>query len=142
MERCGFLEVLLHTILKGVRSVGGLVTAVIISCFASNLFLGDQYLSIVMPGRMFKDAFDEKGLHPKMLSRSLEDCGTLTSVLIPWNTCGAYNAGVLGVATLAYAPFAFMNYLNPIVAIVMTYLGISVFWQEGKDPKARKAEEA
>lgn len=139
MERCGFLEVLLHTILKGVRSVGGLVSAVIVSCFVSNLFLGDQYLSIVMPGRMFKGAFDEKGLHPKMLSRSLEDCGTLTSVLIPWNTCGAYNAGVLGVPTLAYAPFAFMNYLNPIVAITMSYLGIAVSWQEGKDPKANKA---
>ncbi|MBL3592731.1 MAG: Na+/H+ antiporter NhaC [Synergistaceae bacterium] len=141
MERCGFLEVLLHTILKGVRSVGGLVTAVIVSCFASNLFLGDQYLSIVMPGRMFKDAFDEKGLHPKMLSRSLEDAGTLTSVLIPWNTCGAYNAGVLGVPTLAYAPFAFMNYLNPIVAITMSYLGIAVFWQDGKNPKGAKVEE-
>jgi NhaC family Na+:H+ antiporter len=141
MERCGFLEVLLHTILKGVRSVGGLVTAVIVSCFASNLFLGDQYLAIVMPGRMFKGAFDEKGLHPKMLSRSLEDAGTLTSVLIPWNTCGAYNAGVLGVPTLAYAPFAFMNYLNPIVAIVMSYLGIAVFWQDGKNPKEAKVEE-
>lgn len=141
MERCGFLEVLLHTILKGVRSVGGLVSAVIVSCFASNLFLGDQYLAIVMPGRMFKGAFDEKGLHPKMLSRSLEDAGTLTSVLIPWNTCGAYNAGVLGVPTLAYAPFAFMNYLNPIVAIVMSYLGIAVFWQDGKNPKEAKVEE-
>jgi NhaC family Na+:H+ antiporter len=90
---------------------------------------------------MFKGAFDEKGLHPKMLSRSLEDAGTLTSVLIPWNTCGAYNAGVLGVPTLAYAPFAFMNYLNPIVAIVMSYLGIAIFWQDGKNPKEAKVEE-
>ena len=137
MERCGFLEVLLNTILRGVRSVGGLVTAVIVSCFASNLFLGDQYLAIVMPGRMFKTAFDGKGLDPRMLSRSLEDAGTLTSVLIPWNTCGAYNAGVLGVSTLAYAPFAFLNYLNPIVAIVMSYMGIAVTWQEGKNPKAK-----
>jgi NhaC family Na+:H+ antiporter len=135
MERCGFLEVLLQTILKGVKSVGGMVTSVLASCFICNLFLGDQYLSIVMPGRMFKTAFDEKGLHAKMLSRTLEDAGTLTSVLIPWNTCGAYNASVLGVPTLEYLPYAFMNYLNPIVAIVMTYLNIGVFWQEGKEPK-------
>ncbi|EFC90888.1 MULTISPECIES: Na+/H+ antiporter NhaC [Dethiosulfovibrio] len=135
MERCGFLEVLLQTILKGVKSVGGMVTSVLASCFICNLFLGDQYLSIVMPGRMFKNAFEEKGLHAKMLSRTLEDAGTLTSVLIPWNTCGAYNASVLGVPTLEYLPYAFMNYLNPIVAIVMTYLNIGVFWQEGKEPK-------
>lgn len=135
MERCGFLEVLLKTILHGVSSVGGLVTSVLVSCFVSNLFLGDQYLSIVMPGRMFKSAFDEKGLDPKMLSRTLEDAGTLTSVLIPWNTCGAYNASVLGVPTLEYLPFAFMNYLNPVVSMIMAYSGIGVFWQEGRDPK-------
>jgi NhaC family Na+:H+ antiporter len=136
MERCGFLEVLLHTILKSVKSVGGLVASVVVSCFVSNLFLGDQYLSIVMPGRMFKSAFDEKGLDARMLSRSLEDSGTLTSVLIPWNTCGAYNSSVLGVPTLAYLPYAFLNYINPIVAIVMSYMNLAVTWQEGKDPKA------
>lgn len=135
MERCGFLEVLLHTILKGVRSVGGLCASVVVSCFVCNLFLGDQYLAIVMPGRMFKPAFDEKGLDPRMLSRSLEDAGTLTSVLIPWNTCGAFQSQVLGVPTLEYIPYAFLNYLNPLVAIIITYLGIGVFWQEGKNPK-------
>jgi NhaC family Na+:H+ antiporter len=136
MERCGFLEVLLHAILKSVKSVGGLVTSVIISCFISNLFLGDQYLSIVMPGRMFKTAFEEKGLHPRMLSRSLEDAGTLVSVLIPWNTCGAYNSGVLGVPTLEYAPYAFLNYINPLVAIAMTYMGIGVFWKKEEEKAA------
>ncbi|HOO62652.1 MAG TPA: Na+/H+ antiporter NhaC [Synergistaceae bacterium] len=140
LERCGFLEVLLHTILKGVRSVGGLCASVIVSCFVCNLFLGDQYLAIVMPGRMFKPAFDEKGLDPRMLSRSLEDSGTLTSVLIPWNTCGAFQSQVLGVPTLEYLPYAFMNYLNPLVAIIITYLGIGVFWQEGKNPKEAAKE--
>ncbi|SMG15753.1 Na+/H+ antiporter NhaC [Dethiosulfovibrio salsuginis] len=135
MERCGFLEVLLKTILQGVKSVGGMVTSVLVSCFVSNLFLGDQYLSIVMPGRMFKSAFDEKGLDPKVLSRTLEDAGTLTSVLIPWNTCGAYNASVLGVPTLEYIPYAFMNYLNPFVAIFMAYTGLGIFWKEGYGPK-------
>jgi NhaC family Na+:H+ antiporter len=132
MERCGFLEVMLRTILKGVRSVGGLVASVIASCFICNVFLGDQYLSIVMPGRMFRLGFEEKGLHPRMLSRSLEDAGTLTSVLIPWNTCGAYNSGVLGVPTIEYVPYAFLNYLNPLMAILLTYLGIGTAWK-GKD---------
>lgn len=132
MEVCGFLRVMLEAIMKPIKSVGGMVTATILSCFICDVFLGDQYLSIAMPGRMFKLAYDDKGLHPRMLSRTLEDSGTLLSVLIPWNTCGAYHATVLGVPTLAYAPYAFLNYLNPLVAIVMTYMGIGIFWR-GKD---------
>ncbi|MDO5115557.1 MAG: Na+/H+ antiporter NhaC [Synergistaceae bacterium] len=132
MNVCGYLKVILEAIMKPVRSIGGLVMAVIASCLVCDIFLGDQYLSIAMPGTMFKDTFDAKGLHPRMLSRSLEDCGTLVSVLIPWNTCGAYHAGIFDIPTLAYAPYAFLNYLNPIVAIVMTYLGIGIFWK-GKD---------
>ncbi|MCX7829030.1 MAG: Na+/H+ antiporter NhaC [Thermanaerothrix sp.] len=132
MERCGFLEVILDHVLKVVSSVGGLVASVITASFISNLFLGDQYLSIAMPGRIFKNAFDWKGLHPRMLSRSLEDSGTLTSVLIPWNTCGAYNSGVLGVKTVEYAPYAILNWLNPIMAITITYLGIGIAWR-GKE---------
>ena len=139
MERCGFLEVVLETILKFVKSVGGLVASVIASCFLCNLFLGDQYLSIVMPGRIFKNAFEWKGLHARMLSRSLEDSGTLTSVLIPWNTCGAYNSGVLGVKTVEYAPYAILNWLNPLLAIAITYLGIGISWKgkEGEPVIAR-----
>ncbi len=132
MEVCGFLNVMLEAIMKPIKSVGGMVTATLASCFICDLFLGDQYLSIAMPGRMFKSAFDEKGLHPRMLSRTLEDAGTLVSVLIPWNTCGAYHAGVLGVSTLEYVPYAFLNYLNPILASVMTFMGIGIFWR-GKD---------
>ncbi len=132
LERCGFLEVLLHAALKPVKSVTGLVFATFVACFGTNLFLGDQYLSIVMPGRMFKPAYDERGLHGRMLSRSLEDFGTITSVLIPWNTCGAYNSTVLGVPTVEYLPYAFLNYLNPIVSVGMTALGIGISWK-GKD---------
>ncbi|MEG1824052.1 MAG: Na+/H+ antiporter NhaC [Cloacibacillus sp.] len=132
MNICGFLKVILEAIMKPIRSIGGLVTAVIFSCFVCDLFLGDQYLSIAMPGTMFKNVFERTGLHPRMLSRSLEDCGTLVSVLIPWNTCGAYHAGVFGVSTFAYAPYCFLNYLNPLVAIAMTYMGLGVFWR-GKD---------
>lgn len=129
MESCGFLKVMLNAIMKPVKSVAGLVVAVIASCLICDIFLGDQYLSIAMPGTMFKSEFDRVGLHPRMLSRSLEDCGTLVSVLIPWNTCGAYHTGVLGVPTLQYLPFAFFNYLNPILAILMTYFGIGIFWR-------------
>lgn len=133
MERCGILEVLLQALLRHVKSVTGLVTSVIISCIVSNIFLGDQYVAIVLPGRMFKPAFDEKGLHPRMLSRSLEDSGTLTSVLVPWNTCGAYHTSVLGVPTIQYLPYAFLNYLNPIVAIALTAMGKSIFWRKDTD---------
>ncbi len=133
MEKAGFLEVLLENVLKGIKGVGGLVSAVIASCFVSNLFLGDQYLSIVMPGRMFAPVFRKRGLHPRLLSRSLEDSGTLTSVLVPWNTCGAYNSSVLGVPTLQYMPYAFLNYLNPLVAIAMAFMGIGIFYRKEGD---------
>ena len=137
METCGYLEVILERLMQSVRRVGGLITSVIASCVFANLFLGDQYLAIVIPGRMFKSGFETfelggRKLAPRMLSRSLEDAGTLTSVLVPWNTCGAYNSGVLGVATLEYLPYAFLNWLNPLVAIAMTYMGIGVFWKERK----------
>ena len=94
MAMGGFLEVtgILHTLLaamtKGVKRVGGLVSATVIASFAANLLTGSQYLSIIIPGRMFKSKYEESGLAPRMLSRSLEDSGTLTSVLIPWNVCG------------------------------------------------------
>ena len=139
MEACGFLETIVGAITRRVKSVGGMMGAVIGSCFVSNLFLGDQYLSLVIPGRMFKVSFEEKGLAPRMLSRALEDSGTLTSALIPWNTCGAFMYSVLGVPTLAYAPYAFLNYLNPIVSIIMSYMKIGIYWrkEDGTDVVSR-----
>jgi NhaC family Na+:H+ antiporter len=83
-------------------------------------------MSIVLPGRMFKMEYERRGLAPENLSRTLEDSGTLSSPLIPWNTCGAYMSGTLGVATLAYLPFAFFNLINPVIAIILGYTGISV----------------
>ncbi len=141
METCGFLEVLLTRLMQSVKSVFGLVGSVIVSCVFTNMFLGGQYLSLVMPGRMFKPAFekfeqDGKKLDQRLLSRTLEDSGTLTSVLVPWNTCGAYNSGVLGVPTLSYLPYAFLNYLNPLMALLMTRLGIGIHWAETKEKVA------
>ena len=141
METCGFLEVLLARLMQSVRSIFGLVASVIVSCIFTNLFLGDQYLALVMPGRMFRTAFADfeqngRGVDPRLLSRTLEDSGTLTSVLVPWNTCGAYNASVLGVPTLSYLPYAFLNYLNPLVALAMTKMGIGIPWVD-KTPGGR-----
>jgi NhaC family Na+:H+ antiporter len=141
MESCGFLEVLLARLLKFVKGATGLVGSVLASCVFANIFLADQYLSIVITGRMFKPSFDSiefegRKLDPAILSRSLEDSGTLTSVLIPWNTCGAYNSGVLGVSTVGYLPYAFLNYLNPIVALVMTRLGIGLKWVSPSESKS------
>jgi NhaC family Na+:H+ antiporter len=93
------------------------------------MFAADQYIAIVLPGRMFKKAFDDKGLHPRMLSRVLEDTGTITSALVPWNTCGTYQSKTLNVGTLEYLPYAFFNYLNPIIAIILTYMGIGIAWR-------------
>ncbi len=143
MDTCGFLKVMLEAIMKPIKSVGGMITATIMSCLVCDIFLGDQYLSIAMPGTMFRSAYEEKGLHPRMLSRSLEDSGTLLSVLIPWNTCGAYHTTVLGVPTLEYAPYAFLNYLNPIVAILLTYMGIGIAWKgKSGEPVISKARPA
>jgi NhaC family Na+:H+ antiporter len=140
LDRCGFLETFLGVIMKRVRSVGGYILAVTVSCVLTNMFAADQYVSLVLPGRMFKSAFDEKGLHPRMLSRALEDAGTITSVLIPWNTCGTYQSTTLGVPTFQYIPFAFFNYINPILAVIMTYMGIGIAWKgkNGEPVIARK----
>jgi NhaC family Na+:H+ antiporter len=140
MEACGFLETIVGAVTKRVKSVGGLMASVVGTCFLANLFLGDQYLSLVIPGRMFKVSFEEAGLAPRLLSRACEDSGTMTSSLVPWNTCGAYMSGVLGVATLAYAPFAFMNWMSPIGSIIMSYMKIGIYWRkkDGTDVVARE----
>ena len=135
MEVCGFLDVILDALMRHVKSVTGMIGSVLASAFLANVFLSEQYLSIIVPGRMFKRAFDErtwpngKKLAPVMLSRSLEDSGTMTSVLVPWNTCGVYVSSVLGVATLDYLPYCFTNWLNPFVALAMTALGLGIVWK-------------
>lgn len=126
MEKSGLLEVITQKLLSFVRSTGSLVMTTIFSCIFTNIVMPDQYLAIVLPGRMFKDEFGKRKLHPKNLSRCLEDAGTLTSPLIPWNTCGAYMFATLGVAPLAYAPFAFLNLINPLISIIYGFTGITM----------------
>jgi NhaC family Na+:H+ antiporter len=126
MERAGFVQVLLEALMKRVRSVGGLITATIVSCVGVNGLLCEQYLAIVLPGRMYLDSYPKFGLQPRMLSRTIEDGGTVTSCLFPWNSGGAFMAATLGVATFAYAPYAFLNLLVPIIAIAYAWTGIFI----------------
>jgi len=126
MEKTGMLEVLARAFLKRVRRTGSLVATTIFSSIGMNAIASDQYMAIVIPGRMYKNAFDARGLHPKNLSRCLEDAGTLTSPLIPWNSCGAFMHATLGVSPLIYLPYAFLNLSNPLVSIFYGYTGITM----------------
>lgn len=126
MEVTRLLQKIAATILGAVRGTGSLIAATLLTAFSSNVIASDQYMAIVLPGRMFRLEYKRRGLHPKNLSRSLEDAGTLTSALVPWNTCGAFMAQTLGVATLAYAPFAFFNLINPIVAAIYGFTGFTI----------------
>lgn len=123
MERTGMLAAIADGILSLVRTRGGLVSATLGTCFGMNLVASDQYLSIVVPGRMYKSAFEKANLHPKNLSRCLEDAGTLTSPLVPWNSCGAYMYATLGVAPFAYLPYCFLNLVNPLISALYGWMG-------------------
>lgn len=123
MEKSGMLARIADGLLHLARGRGGLVAATLGTCIGMNIVASDQYLSIVVPGRMYRGAFARAKLHPKNLSRCLEDAGTLTSPLVPWNSCGAYMAATLGVFPLAYLPYAFLNLINPVVSAIYGYAG-------------------
>ncbi len=126
MEKTGMLGVITQKILGAARSTGSLILATLATAFGINIVAGDQYISIVIPGRMYRAEYESRGLDPRNLSRALEDSGTLTSVLIPWNTCGAFMAAALGVPTLYYLPFAFFNYTNPVISAVYGFTGFTI----------------
>lgn len=131
MDASGMLASLAGALLKFVRNIGSLVTITIFSCIFMNVIAADQYLSIILPGRMYKEAWEDKRLDPKNLSRCLEDSGTLTSSLVPWNTCGATMQTFLGVKTWGgpgggYARYTFLNLVNPLISIFYGFTGISM----------------
>jgi len=126
MEGGGMLEKLASSVLKLAHTVGSLTTATVLTCIGMNVIAPDQFLSIVVPGRMYRNAFTRMHLHPKNLSRLLEGSGTLSSPLVPWNTCGAFMGGVLGVSAGAYFMFAFFNLINPLVCILYGFTGFSM----------------
>ncbi len=126
MDAIGALSRISQALLNMFHTVFGLFASTVLSCLAINVTASDQYLAIVIPGKMYKKAFEDKNLHPVNLSRTLEDTGTVTSVLIPWNTCGAYNAGVLGVPTVDYAFYAIFNWISPFTTLTVAALGYKI----------------
>ena len=139
MEGCGMLKRIAQGVISGIRSTGSLVASTAGTTIFFNLTASDQYLAIVVPGRMYADIYKERGLAPENLSRTLEDSGTVTSVLVPWNTCGAYHSGVLGVATVTYLPFAFFNYISPLMTIIFAYLKIKIRMKKDENAKMKAA---
>ncbi len=125
LERTGILTFLLKLALKRVTGTGSLITTTVVTCIGTNILAADQFIAVALPGRMFKDEYQRRGLSRLNLSRTLEDSATLTSALIPWNTCGAYMSATLGVATFSYAPFAFFNILCPVIAVIYAFNNIA-----------------
>jgi NhaC family Na+:H+ antiporter len=126
LEHAGFLERLLRPIVTRARSRGQLILAVNASGIGLNVVAGDQYVADVLPARMYRDEFHRRGLAPEVLSRAVEDSGTVTSPLVPWNTCGAYMSGVLGVSTVSYLPYCFFNLLSPVLDVIYGFIGFKV----------------
>jgi NhaC family Na+:H+ antiporter len=126
LEHAGFLERLMRPIVTRAKSRGSLILAVNASGISLNVAAGDQYVADVLPARMFREEFERRGLAPQVLTRAVEDSGTVTSPLVPWNTCGAYMSGVLGVSTASYLPYCFFNLLSPVLDVVYGFLGFKV----------------
>lgn len=141
MDRTGMLKVLVEALLSRAKSTGALIAATLSTCFLMNVFGGEQYLSIVIPGKMYKDSYREKGLAPRNLSRALEDAGTITSVLIPWNNCGVYVMAALGIGPWVYIPYCVMNWLTPIISMVYGFVGFSIM-KIKDDPSATPEDRA
>jgi Na+:H+ antiporter, NhaC family len=126
VEHGGFLTRLVAPLLRGVRSVGGLVTLTVLSCIGANIITSDQYIAVVLPGRLFRAEFLRRGLAPAFLSRVIGDSAIVTSPLVPWNSCGAYMAATLGIPTLGYAGFCFFNLLNPALTILFSFCAFRI----------------
>jgi NhaC family Na+:H+ antiporter len=126
MDYTGMLRKLLEPLVKFAKTAGRLMVSVGVTAIFLNIFAGDQYMALVLPGTIFKDEFKKRRVAPEMLSRQLEDTATITSPLVPWNTCGAYMAATLGVATIAYLPFCFFNIINPILSFIFDLMGFKI----------------
>jgi NhaC family Na+:H+ antiporter len=126
MESAGLLIRIAESIIHFAKRTGSVVLSTVVSAIFMNITASEQYISLVVPGRMFAKIYRKKGLKPELLSRSLEDGGSVTSVLVPWNTCGAVNSRVLHVPTLEYLPFAFFNLISPIMSVLVAYLNFKI----------------
>ena len=126
LEHLGMLKKFVESILATAKSTGSLIASTVATCIGTNLITADQYMAIVMPGRMYKDEYKKRGLHPVLLSRTLEDSGTITSPLIPWNTCGAFMFGALALTSYDYIFYCFFNLINPVLAVAYGYMGVKI----------------
>jgi NhaC family Na+:H+ antiporter len=134
VEHGGFMTRLINPLVRRARSVGSLVSLLVATCIAANIITSDQYIAVVLPGRLFRVEFRKRGLAPVFLSRVIGDSAIVTSPLVPWNSCGAYMAAALGVPTVGYAAYCFFNILNPIVTIVFSFLAFRVLRNPGALP--------
>lgn len=130
LEHAGLLQRLMNSLIEKARSAWAMVTATVVTCIGANVLTSDQYIAIVLPARLFRKAYIDRGYSPVLLSRVVGDSATVTSPLIPWNSCGAYMAAALGISTLAFAPYCFFNLLNPLITIVFTALGFRVLRED------------
>ena len=142
LEFSGMLQVMMNQLLKVVKSAKSLIVSTIAACFLTNASCSEQYISIVVPSRMFSNAYRKMGLHSKNLSRALEDGGTLTSVFIPWNTCGVFILGTLGVSVFQYGPYAILNFAVPLLGILFAITGFSVVMLTEEEKVVLEAEES
>lgn len=141
MEAAGLLVRITESIIRFAKTTGSLVATTVGTCMFFNVTASDQYISIVVPGRMFAKTYKNRGLKPEVLSRTLEDSGTVTSVLIPWNTCGATQSAVLGVPVLTYLPYAFFNIISPFMSMFMASFNINIRrYAEGEDREAKSRQ--
>ena len=135
LDNSGFVQVLLKGILERIHRAASLMTATISAGIVGNMSMGEGYLSIIFGGQIFKDSYKEEGLENHMLSRCLEEGATLSTSLIPWTTSGAFITGVLSISPLEFAPWAFFNYLNPLLSIGLAYMGFGIFRKVQKPAK-------
>lgn len=141
LEKTGILQTILEKLISVTKSTGNLIATTAGACVLSNAITADQYLSHVIPGKMFAQKYKEKKLALKNLSRTLEDAGTMTSSFFPWNTCGAFMMTTLAVHPFEYAPYAFLNILSPVIAIIFGYLGITIAKERFEEPALQPVDE-
>lgn len=131
LERCGIVEKLFGHLKQRIHSVGSLILATMLTSIFCDAAMCDQFLGIGVPAPLYEDKYDEMGLGRNMMSRTLEDAGTLWAVMFPWTACGAYQSKTLGVNSIKFFPFAFVNLLNPIYAALTAFMGRNIFWADG-----------
>ncbi len=139
LDATNMLHILASKLLTVAKSTGGLITCVVFTCLGTNIITGDQYLGIILPGKMYKKEFEDRGLAPQNLSRALEDSATVTSPLVPWSSCAAVMVGALGIPTMVYLPYCFMNMISPLVSIFLGFTGISIIYKNQEKKKERNA---